>query len=105
LVPVAAADGGNTLLLDLNAHGPAVDFVDKAARTYVVYSAAVDTPDLAILHTGLVPSLGLQNEILPFDRTIGRLPAAASNGMKSRIPREAATAPFRRSPQATASSF
>jgi hypothetical protein len=76
LVPVAAADGGNTLLLDLNAHGPAVDFVDTANRTYVVYSGALDSPDLAILHTGFVPSLGLQNEILPFDRTIGLLPTA-----------------------------
>ena len=75
LVAVDAADGGNTLLLDLNAVSPS-DFVDKAAKTYVVYSGAVDSPDLAILHTGFVPSLGLQNEILPFDRTIGRLPGA-----------------------------
>ena len=75
LVALAAADGGNTLLLDLNANGPA-DFVGAANSTYVVYSDAVDTPDVAIVHTGVVPSLGLQNEILPFDRTIGRLPGA-----------------------------
>ena len=107
LVRVAAADGGNTLLLDLNAItpnaiGPA-EFVGTAAKTHVVYSAAVATPDLAILHTGFVASLGLQNEIVPFDRTIGRLPAAGEDWYEIQNSREGATPPFRRFPQATAS--
>jgi Ca2+-binding RTX toxin-like protein len=70
---LSAAAGGNSLLFDLNAVGPA-DFVGIAAKTYVVYSSAVDTPDLVIKHTGIVPALGTQNEILPFTNVIGVLP-------------------------------
>ncbi|MCC6474863.1 MAG: LEPR-XLL domain-containing protein, partial [Burkholderiales bacterium] len=74
LAALDAASGGNDLLLDLNALG-AAPFVGTAAATYVVYSAAVDTPDIAIRHTGVDPAFGAQNEILPFSSVIGRLPA------------------------------
>ncbi len=70
-----ATSGVNGLLLDLNAVDP-TGFVGIANQTHVVYSMAVDTPDLAIRHSGFVASLGTQNEILPFSNVIGRLPAA-----------------------------
>jgi len=48
-------------------------FYDR--QTFIVYSDGVDTPDIAIEHTGPVPSLGLANEILPFESTlVGSLP-------------------------------
>ncbi|MFN0040460.1 MAG: hypothetical protein ACKVP2_13190, partial [Burkholderiales bacterium] len=80
LIALDAAAGGNSMLLDLNALDPAGFAKTRAqsatARTYVVYSAGVDTPDLAIRQTGFKPLLGTQNEILPFGSVLGRLPAS-----------------------------
>ena len=72
-----AADTGNDLggaADNIVSYAELLRLFDK--QTYIVYSDQVDTPDLAIKRTGPVTSLGLKNELLPFDDTlIGVLPA------------------------------
>lgn len=66
-------EDANNLLLDLNADHA---FADKTGTTTVVYSTEVNTKTQVKKQTGLVPSAGLDNEILPFEHFLGHLPAA-----------------------------
>ncbi|MDA1273124.1 MAG: hypothetical protein O2960_03590, partial [Verrucomicrobia bacterium] len=67
------ANGGSALLAELNAVG-ADAFVSGVTNTVIHFSQEKSTPDLVSLHTGLDPSAGLKNLILPFENVLGRLP-------------------------------
>ncbi|HYF20518.1 MAG TPA: LEPR-XLL domain-containing protein, partial [Ramlibacter sp.] len=81
LPEAAEVDDGNDL------GGAADGFVSVAEllrrydrQTYIVYSDAVQTADLAVQHTGLELALGLENEILSLTETIiGHLPGASED--------------------------
>jgi len=97
LVALAAADGGNTLLLRSDAPRSGGRLRRHGGRTYVVYSAAFDTPRSRDPSHRLVPSLGLQNEILPFDVHSDDCRPRATGWYESRIPREGGDGTVRRS--------
>ncbi|MGB8170655.1 MAG: LEPR-XLL domain-containing protein, partial [Chthoniobacteraceae bacterium] len=80
-VTPTTANGGfqNKLVQDLNGGADPNAFVDRVQGvTNVVYSAEVQTDDLLALKTGFQASLGLKNEILPFDRYLGDVPGPAT---------------------------
>ena len=80
-VTPTTANGGfqNKLLQDLKGGADPNAFVDRVLGvTNVVYSAEVQTDDLVVVKSGFQASLGLKNEILPFDRYLGDVPGAAT---------------------------
>ena len=80
-VTPTTATGGfqNKLVQDLNGGADPNAFVDRVLGvTNVVYAAEVQTDDLVVVKTGFQASLGLKNEILPFNRYLGDLPGAAT---------------------------
>ena len=67
----------NKLLLDLN-YGTDpnawIDDLSAGGQATIVYGSEVDTEDRLVKQTGPDLSLGLENEILPFDQYIGNWP-------------------------------
>lgn len=69
-----AAEGGNSLLFDLNAGTAQTSFGSKLSNAFIVYGKEASTPEFATTHTGLDFSQGKQNVQAPLGAVLGRLP-------------------------------
>lgn len=71
------AEGGNTLLFDLNFGTSQTSFGQKLTNAYIIYSQEAPTAELVTTHTGIDFSEGTKNIQNPLGTVLGRIPTSS----------------------------